>query len=272
MAKGERNASPEEFAKKYGPWALVTGAAQGIGRAYAEALAHRAVNVVMVDVQHDLLSQVSRQIAEASGVQIQPIALDLSKRDFIGALLEQTDHLSIGLVVCNAAAGQVGLFLDQNLDDLLLATEVNCNATLILTHTFAKRMAAQGRGGIILMASGTALQGSPTFAHYAATKAYNLVFGEALWYELRAHGVDVLSFIPGPTNTPALRKGNPGLKEGVSVGPIGLPGPTAEAALRALGKGPCAARDPNFTRRLANRRRAIEQMGERFLKPNPAAR
>jgi NAD(P)-dependent dehydrogenase (short-subunit alcohol dehydrogenase family) len=133
--------------------------------------------------------------------------------------------------------------LEQNLDDLLLTTEVNCNATVILTHTFAKRMAAQGRGGIILMASGTALQGSPTFAHYAATKAHNLVFGEALWYELRAHGVDVLSFIPGPTNTPALRSQNPRLKEGVSVGPIQLPGPTAEAALRALGKGPCAARD-----------------------------
>jgi short-subunit dehydrogenase len=162
--------------------------------------------------------------------------------------------------------------LEQNLDDLLLTTEVNCNATVILTHTFAKRMAAQGRGGIILMASGTALQGSPTFAHYAATKAHNLVFGEALWYELRAHGVDVLSFIPGPTNTPALRSQNPRLKEGVSVGPIQLPGPTAEAALRALGKGPCAARDANFRRRLANRRQAIEEMGERFLKPNPAAR
>jgi len=272
MAKREGSTSPGEFAKKYGPWALVTGAAQGIGRAYAEALAQRAVNVAMVDLQRDLLVHVSRQIVEATGVQVQPIALDLSKRDFIRALLEQTERLSIGLLVCNAALGQEGLFLEQSLDNLLLTTEVNCNAPLILTHTFAKRMAAQGRGGIILTASGSALQGSPTFAHYAATKAYNLVLGEALWYELRAHGVDVLSFIPGPTNTPALRKRNPGLKEGVSVGPIQLPAPTAEAALRALGKGPCAARDVNFARRLAHRRRAIEQMGERFMKPKPGTR
>ena len=111
---------------------------------------------------------------------------------------------------------------------------------------------------MILIASGTALHGSPNYANYAATKAFNLVLGESLWFELGAHGVDVLSFVPGPTNTPGMRKSLPRLREGVEVGPIRLPGPTAEAAIRALGKRASAARQRDHASRLAARRRAAE--------------
>ena len=82
----------------------------------------------------------------------------------------------------------------------------------LFCHGFGAEMARRGRGGLILIASGTALQGSPRYANYAATKAFNLVLGESLWYEFREHGVDVLSFVPGPTNTPGLRRSVKGLK------------------------------------------------------------
>ena len=131
-------------------------------------------------------------------------------------------------------------------------------------------MVKRGKGGIILMASGTAFYGNPFVANYAATKAYNLVLGEGLWYELRQHGVDVLAYIPGPTNTPGLRKSQPKLKEGVAVGPIKLPAETAEAALNALGKAPSAARDLRMTlqialtTRLFTRRKVIQLFGDRL--------
>jgi hypothetical protein len=120
-------------------------------------------------------------------------------------------------------------------------------------------MVERGRGGLILIASGTALQGSPNYANYAATKAFNLSLGESLHYELKQQGVDVLSYVPGPTNTPGLRSALPGLKEGVEVGPIRLAGPTAEAALKALGARASAARQPEHSRRLAARRRMAER-------------
>lgn len=110
----------------------------------------------------------------------------------------------------------------------------------------------------MLIASGTALQGSPGYANYAATKAFNLVLGESLWYELRDENVDVLSFVPGPTNTPGMRKSLPRLEEGVEVGPIRLPSKTAESAIEALGVRASAARERGHANRLAARRRAAE--------------
>jgi short-subunit dehydrogenase len=110
------------------------------------------------------------------------------------------------------------------------------------------------------VASGTALQGSPGYASYAATKAFDLVLGESLWHELHEHGVEVMAFVPGPTNTPGLRSTLPGLREGQSVGPIELPATTAEAALDALGSGPAAAREPEHQAALDARRRATTRI------------
>ena len=163
-------------------------------------------------------------------------------------------------MICNAAIGLEGPFLSETLENHRRAVDVNCQAALALTHHFGSEMVARGRGGLILIASGTALQGSPDYASYAATKAFNLVLGESLWYELKDRGVDVLSFVPGPTNTPGLRSSLPTLVEGVEVGPIRLPAVTAEAAIEALGKRASAARQKDHANRLAARRRAAERL------------
>ena len=258
MAATAKGLSAKRFRARYGPWALVTGAAQGIGRAFADALATRGLHVVLIDVQSQAIATAAREIAALQGVETRNVAADLSDREFIDEVLAQVADLEIGLVICNAAIGQEGPFLEEPLDALHRAIDVNCSAAVTLTRAFAPAMLERGRGGLILIASGTALQGSPNYANYAATKAFNLSLGESLHYELREQGVDVLSYVPGPTNTPGLRSSLPKLKEGVEVGSIRLARPTAEKALKALGTLATAARQPEHSRRLAARRRRAE--------------
>lgn len=253
------------FAAKYGPWALVTGAAQGLGAAFADAVASRGLNVVLVDVQREPVTVHARAVERNFGVETRAVVTDLSRRDFMTSLRAHTTGLEIGLLVCNAGIGRHGVFLEQDAEAMLTEIDVNCAAPLLLAHGFGREMTARGRGGIVFVSSASGLQGSPVFASYAASKAYDLVLGEALWYELREHGIDVMAFIPGPTNTPGLRSGHPELREGVSTARIKLPAPTAEAALRALGRGPVAARDVEVKRRLSRRRKAVEKMGAQFL-------
>jgi len=268
MSNGGRNR--QGFVLRYGPWALVTGAAQGIGSAFAELLAERSLNLLLADKQETELRDVASALRERYGVQTKPVIVDLARADFIDTVTAQAAGLSVGLLISNAALGQVGPFLSESVDSLQAAIDINCRAPAILAHTFGTQMAQRGQGGILFMASGTAFYGNPFVAHYAATKAYNLVLGEGLWYELRQRGVDVLAYVPGPTNTPGLRKSQPKLKEGVAAGMVKLPRQTAVAALDALGKGPSVARDLRMTlqvavaTRLLPRRKIIELFGDRL--------
>jgi short-subunit dehydrogenase len=277
------------FRERYGPAALVTGAAQGIGRAFADSLAARGIDVYLLDVQATEVVRAASEVSAEYGVRAIPMAIDLADRDFLTSVLAALEREAgsgpnadgpardeteappttppgvrpgseIGLVVCNAAIGLEGPFLSETLESLQRSVDVNCQAALALSHHFGREMVERGRGGLLLIASGTALQGSPDYATYAATKAFNLVLGESLWYELKDRGVDVLSFVPGPTNTPGLRSSLPSLAEGVEVGPIRLPGVTAEAAIEALGKRASAARQRDHANRLAARRRAAERL------------
>ncbi len=254
-----------DFREKYGPVALVTGAAQGIGRAFADSVAARGLSVLMIDVQEEALDAAAREVAETYEVSTWAVPTDLARPDFLGGVEAICTRVGIevGLVICNAALGLEGPFLDADVEQLHRAEAISCRATTTLAHFFGREMKARGRGGLIFISSGTAMQGSPNHAHYAATKAFELVLGESLWYELQPHGVDVLSFVPGPTNTPGLRSVLPGLEEGVAAGPIGLPRETAEAAVDALGKKATAARERVHANRLSSRRRAADESVEK---------
>jgi hypothetical protein len=250
------------FRERYGPTAIVTGAAQGIGRAFADAAAERGLNVLLLDVQEEAVREAATSVAAEFEVSTWAAPIDLARRDFLSGVtaIVARARIEVGLVICNAAIGLEGSFLDESLDDLHRAVDVNCHAAMTLTHHFGKEMAERRRGGLVLIASGTALQGSPRYANYAATKAFNLVLGESLWYEMKDHDVDVLSYVPGPTNTPGMRKSMPKLEEGVEVGPIRLPDVTAKGAMDALGKRASAARERVHTNRLASRRRAADEI------------
>lgn len=227
----------QTFGLKYGPWALVTGAARGLGAEFSRQIAARGVNIIMVDLLTDELERRAEEVRKESGREIVTIAADLSQPDFIGAILKRVEGLEVGLLVSNAVYGSVGMFVERGLDEKLRAIAVNVRAPLTLVHEFAARMAARGRGGIILVSSASAMQGTPYIANYAATKSYNLILAESLWVELREKGVDVLGFMPGTTRTPGYIESKAKIERAKMV-KVMEPGPTVSEALNALGKRP----------------------------------
>jgi short-subunit dehydrogenase len=190
----------------FGPWALVTGASSGIGKEFARQLAASGLNLVLVARRLPLLEEVGRTLADDYGINYHAIALDLSREDFLERLEPATRDLDIGLVVSNAGTVNLGEFL--SMDKSLLHQMVRlCVLThLDLSHHFGERLAARGRGGIILLSGMGASQGVPYTANDSATRAYVLTLGETLNVEFKKHHVNVTVLLPSPTQTPLFDK------------------------------------------------------------------
>jgi uncharacterized protein len=192
-----------EFAERYGPWAIIAGASEGVGASLARLLGERGVNVVLVARRADALDEVASSVASDT----RTVVLDLSTIDADRALADATADLDVGLLVYNAGADPyMTPFLDQPVDVWQAMLARNCTTVLGATHHFAGRMATRGRGGIALVTSGAAWAGGSNIAVYAASKAFDLLLAESLWAELSPQGVDVLAMVLGVTDTPALRR------------------------------------------------------------------
>ena len=254
------------FAERYGPWAAVLGAAQGIGLAFAHELARRGLNVLAVDVREDLLCAATRAVAAgAPGVEVRGRALDLAAPD-VAERLAAID-VELGLVVYTAMLALVGPFLDEKLERHETALHVGCRGALAASHVLGRRLVAQGRGGLILTSSGAGFQGTGWVAGYSAAKAYDLALAEALWWEWKPHGVDVLALCPGGTATPGMLGNAPKL----GVASLAQPEDVAREALDALGHGPvCIPGEDNRRARAAldklPRQKLVEVMGEQTRK------
>jgi uncharacterized protein len=195
------------FATKYGPWALVAGASDGVGAAFAEGLAERGVNVVLLSRRQAVLDQVAAEIESRTSAQTRTLAIDLAHSDAAAAVAEATSDLEIGfLVYCAGADPNYRHFLDNSIEAAEAMVQRNCMVPMQLCHHFAPAMVERGSGGIVIFSSGAALAGSPNMVAYGASKAFDMVFAEALWAELHGKGVDVLGLMLGKTNTPALRE------------------------------------------------------------------
>lgn len=184
---------------RYGPWALVTGASDGIGRAFAFALASRGINLVLVARRHVVLEQISRDLTKTYRVQTQVVSADLSSGSEVERVLSEVDGVDIGLLVASAGFGTSGRFTESNIETELNMVDVNVRSVLAMTKHFSQQLSTRGRGGIILLSSFFAFQGVPYSANYAATKAYIQTLAEGLRIELSPQGVDVLASAPGPT-------------------------------------------------------------------------
>lgn len=183
---------------RYGPWAVVTGASDGIGRELAVRLAEAGVGVALIARRRDRLDALAAELTARHGVDTRVIAADLARPDGIAAVVAGTRELEVGLLVAAAGFGTSGRFLDARIEDELEMIDVNCRAVAALAHHFGRRFAAARRGGIVLMSSLLAFQGVPRAANYAATKAYVQSLAEGLGFELESSGVDVLACAPGP--------------------------------------------------------------------------
>jgi uncharacterized protein len=195
------------FASKYGPWALVAGASDGVGAAFAAGIAERGVNVVLVARRQAVLDDVAAGIKARTGVETRALAIDLAERDATSAIAAAAGDLDVGfLVYCAGADPNFEPFLANPIETAEAMVHRNCVVPMQLCHHFAPAMVQRGRGGIVLFGSGAGLAGGPNMVAYGATKAFDMVFAEALWTELHDKGVDVLGLILGKTNTPALRR------------------------------------------------------------------
>ncbi len=196
-----------EFARQYGSWALVAGASDGVGAAFAEGFAARGLNVVLLARRQALLDEVAAGIRTRHGVETRALALDLSAPDAAARVTTAVADLEVGcLVYCAGAENDLRHFLDAPLEHAESMLHRNCTVPMQLCHHLARPMVERGRGGIVLIGSGAGFVGAPNMVAYGATKAFDMVFAEALWTELKPRGVDVLGLILGETDTPALRR------------------------------------------------------------------
>src|SRR5712671_2809563 len=121
--------------KRFGPWALVTGASSGIGKEFAQQIAASGINIVLVARREDLLNEVGVEFSKRYGVEHRVVVLDVSREDFIGRLAFATNDLDIGLVVSNAGTGNPGEFL--KLDRQLLQATLRLSTMAHLDITVA---------------------------------------------------------------------------------------------------------------------------------------
>jgi short-subunit dehydrogenase len=252
-----------DFAGSYGPWAIVTGAAQGLGKAFTADLLSRGVSVIAVDRTESIKATVD-DLRDSGGEGV-PLVADLATVEGVRSVIDAGTARDVGLVVSNAAISFEGPFIDQTLEQSMAQLDINCRAPLMLAHAFLPRLLERGRGGLILLSSMSAWRGAPLVATYAASKAWNLILAESLWEEVRAAGVDVMAVLPGSTRTPGLMSSRPQ----ASMGTANLmdPADVVREALEALGSVPSmtpgqANRDSEAFMRGLDRVESIKLMGE----------
>ena len=224
-----------DFRARYGPCALVAGAAVGLGAEYSRQIAAHGLDLVMLDRDPAPLAAEAAAVRAAHGVAVHELVVDLARPDLIEAIAPALAGREIGLLVYNAALGTVAPFLDLAPAHLDAILAVNCRGPAHLVRALAPAMVTRGRGGIVLMSSMSGNVGSAQLAMYAASKAFALVFGDALWIELRPQGVDVLVVQPGSTRTPGWESSQP--SEGTTL-PVMEPADVVREALAALGVEP----------------------------------
>jgi uncharacterized protein len=228
---------PKDFARNYGPTALVLGGSEGIGREFAVALAAAGLDLLLVARHAVSLADSAAHIRAAHAVTVTTYVRDLTApglESFAAELLEAHD---VGLVICNAGATHgVAPFLAEPLEKALALVRLNCLAPLTFAHRSLTRRRGR-RAGLILVSSMSGLCGSGLLATYAASKAFQISLCEGLSWELAREGLDVLCAVAGLTDTPAMRRSGLSFAAAAAQGYIAMSAAqVAQGALAALGR------------------------------------
>jgi NAD(P)-dependent dehydrogenase (short-subunit alcohol dehydrogenase family) len=190
-----------------GRTALVTGAASGIGRATALALARAGADLVLADVDAGGLAGTAGE-ARALGRTVAAHTVDVADRRAMAALADavHAERAAVDVLVNNAGVGLGGLFTETPLEDWDWVVGVNFWGVVHGCHFFVPPMMARGAGGhVVNVASAAGLLASPELAAYSTTKFAVVGLSEALREELRPHGIGVTTVCPGLVNTPITR-------------------------------------------------------------------
>jgi uncharacterized protein len=182
--------------------ALITGASTGIGATYADRLAKRGYDLILVARRKDTMDKLAKDLAAKTGVRIRVLPADLT----VEADLERVEQVlredsSINLLVNNAGAATLGAFAQADIARLSRDIQLNVVAPTRLAHAVLPGLLARNRGGLINIASVMSQMLQPGNSVYGATKSYLLHFSEVLALEVGASAVRVQAVLPGATGT-----------------------------------------------------------------------
>ncbi len=194
------------FVERYGPWAIIAGASEGTGRAFARQRAAQGLNCILIARRQAPLEALAATLRADYGVDIVTASIDLARPDAFERIAAAAGDREIGLYISNAGADSNGsFFLDKDIQSWVDLVNRNILTALRCCHYFGGPMRARGHGGILLVGSGACYGSGPNLATYSGAKAFDLCFAEGLWAELAPAGVDVLYLAMSTTDTPALR-------------------------------------------------------------------
>lgn len=193
-------------------YALVTGAAKGIGKAIAAELAQRKYGLLLVDLDAAGIQATAEALRQQHQVPVHTLHLDLSKPDAAAQVKEWSAdfHRELNVVVNNAGYGLNGRFEELTVTDQLNIVDVNIRAQVALSHAFIPILRSFPRSYLLNVGSTTAFQTVPYLNIYAASKAFVLSFTRGLRYELRQSPVSVSCLIPGSTDTDFVKRAGMG--------------------------------------------------------------
>lgn len=218
---------------RYGNWACVIGAAEGLGKAFAENLAGRGFNLVLVDKQEDALQDTADRLASKHSIECSTILINLNEEFASGLIFDEILTKKCRFMVYNASYGPVRPFLDNSEENLDQYFNVNIKRTVELVLRFIGHWQNQ-TNGILLLSSLAGLRGTQLVVPYAATKAYLLNFAEGLYYEFKDKGLDISVCVPGIVDTPNFRSTRP--KKTRGSGKPMSPDAVAKEALYKFGR------------------------------------
>jgi uncharacterized protein len=224
----------KDFIKCYGEWALIAGAAEGIGVAFTEQVAGKKMNIIMVDIKGPAMEELAANVERLYGIKTIRVVLDLTEKDAWIKCMNAINSLDCRLMVYVSAYSPVNVFLDNSPDELDKFLDLNSRTPMKMVLEFGKRVKNTKHSGIILMSSLAGLIGPQYTAPYAATKAFTNIFGEALYHELKRYHTDVLVCCAGPVSTPTYWSSQPAHRNTHSK--VLDPAKVAAFALKNLGK------------------------------------
>jgi short-subunit dehydrogenase len=223
--------------QKYGSTALIAGASEGIGAAFATLLAQEGIDLILVARREEPLQQLADSLIKKYQIKVKCLQRDLSENNAAEKLVTELRDNEINILVYNAALSYIGQFIQNTLEQQNEAARLNMITPMNLVRIYGEKMLAQRKGAIILMSSLAGFQGSGFLSVYASTKAFNRILAESLWYEWKNSGVDIIACVAGATSTPGYINSKP---ERISIfAPRVLqPAEVAGECISKLGKQP----------------------------------
>jgi hypothetical protein len=251
----------------YGNLALIAGASEGIGAAMSSYLASQGIDLVLVARRKDPLDELANTLSNKYKINTHCICCDLTDSMATQKIQEALQGKEINILVYNAAISYIGAFENNTIEQQQQIAFANMITPMNMLKTFGEPMLKKEKGAIIIMASLAGFQGSGFLASYAATKAFNRILAESLWYEWKDRGVDVIGCCAGATSTPNFIKTKPE-KTSFFAPKVQSPEEVVDECFKKLGKQPSFISGSGnkfasfIMQRLLPRKMAITIMGD----------